>query len=1768
MNFTQSQITNLKEGINGSLNNIQSKIVGQVFSETLPLIGANLAISAANPMDVATHHVDYVRRAVNGALSDVLTGGDFSYGNVEARIKDELLGFGDVDINVVGGDIVLTFLTAGTESAGNLITPDLGLAGLGINIPGGGRVDTVVSTLANFTVGMSGNSYFFDASNESIRVDVEATPDILNETGKFNGLASIISAVGMGNTFEGAFVVDVAGARLSKTQASTAAVGMTLTGQFDGEFSVRTDVGAAVIPDIETTVKVGWDFANAPVNGAKANDASFGNVPTVSLESGVVLSSFFGEFIDPIFSKIKTVTDPIKPIVDALGASIPFLSGLGLPSSLADFLGVGAEVRALKSVIDFVDAGAGASDIAKVNLGKITYGPTQDIRGEKFDPASLDFSQSNFEPALDVSLQSAALARLLSVGTGGGAAASFGEGVAAAAAGGGAFTFPILDASGTGIFDLISGKTTDLFFADLPELNAGLNYSEFFPIIGPLGARVEGDINLNVNLDFGFDTFGLNLFRNGGIASDIFKGFYVSDHWQEKKDLPELTLSASLQAFAELNLGLARAGVGGGLFANIFFDLNEIADPKTNPDGRIRLSELERALGSDLFDESGNVSAGLSAYLKVGLGPFSKTFRKDLASITLLEFGVRDPAATLPKLAQVKGGDLILNVGANAGAREFGDLDDDPGEVNELGESIRLGDTMFVSLEAGKLSVQHGRPAEEEGEPALQQTATYSAGGKIVVLGGHQNPQFIQVNQSVKQKLDFTAGDGVARVFGGSGGDVLRGSSFNDTMGGGGGNDVLIGNSGADQLFGGAGNDQFIGGRGDDTMDGGAGKDFLFGGPGFDKVTYKSASAAVSVNLTFSFFNFGDAKGDKFIAVEEIEGSNFGDTLSGNGVANYLAGGAGDDTLSGGGGDDFLEGGTGADFLNGGPGRDTAVYDSTPGLGVTVNLGSGTGSFNAAGDTLTDIENLIGGSGNDTFTGNAIGNVLDGGAGNDVLTGAGGIDTLIGGRGNDSLIGDGDDLASYEDAGGPVIVNLLAGTASISEPDDQVNETDTLSGIRDIIGSYFDDQLIGNSANNRLDPKLTREARGLTDYVDGGSGVDTLVVDYSVGDAPIDVDNLFKELSGVQITRAGNVFTVARLLDGSNFDYIQAENVEQIDFTGGRQNDEIEGFDGADILRGGAGNDSLSGGDGDDLLEGGTGNDLLNGGGRGDRVLGGEGDDMVEVDNLGDTVFGGVFDEAFGGAGDDTLAVDYSSRNFVVFTRTSQIRSEESNGTAAWVVNHSEFEHFVIATGGGADTLTGGTRSDTLLGGGGADLLNGGGGADFVDGQGGDDTIVVNVLQGNGTVAVGGTGSDTLQIDLAVSTKPFLAGTADGFSIAVGNVFMPLNIGLFTVNKVIASMRHSEMERVELIGTKFGDAYFGGDAEDLVLSGKGNDYLSGGGGDDLLWGGDGNDTMNGGLGEDNLRGGAGDDFYFTEIEPGDIEDTLSEAPNGGYDIVVASGEGWFLGPNFEELRLASSGEIYGHGNDINNKVVGPASATGRLFGNGGNDSLVGGNVADFLDGGEGADTMEGRGGGDTYYVDDKNDKIIERAIASGVDKVFASISYTLPAALENITLTGTALKATGNSIANIITGNFERNLLIGGAGNDTLVGGERTDGWSGANTVDSLSGGAGADTFILGNAARPYYIVSGKNDYAAIDFDAKQGDQLELHGVVEDYFLLPVTKSFDRAILPSSAKLTGLFLDKNDNQFFDSGIDDLIAVMPKVGSGVDLLEIAHFVGGA
>jgi Ca2+-binding RTX toxin-like protein len=436
--------------------------------------------------------------------------------------------------------------------------------------------------------------------------------------------------------------------------------------------------------------------------------------------------------------------------------------------------------------------------------------------------------------------------------------------------------------------------------------------------------------------------------------------------------------------------------------------------------------------------------------------------------------------------------------------------------------------------------------------------------------------------------------------------EYLVGSGFGDS---------LTGSTSANLLDGGAGNDVIDGGSGTDTLRGGAGADTIYGGSGTDTADYSTSGAGVNVNLTTGTGTGGDAQGDALSAIEYLVGSDHDDTLTGNSSSNRLDGGEGNDslyggsgtdTLYGGDGDDLLNGGSGADALYGGAGTDTADY-SGAGSGVTLSLASGTGSGgDADDDTFSSIENVIGSGFNDQITGSTGQNYLAGGDGRDVLYGGDSDDTLAGGAGIDTLYGGEDlDLADYSQSNAAVNVNLTTWTASGGHA-----QGDVLQGIDGLIGSAFDDTLIGYDDIGLSGDVYTNlfYGGGGNDLIDGEGGNDSL---YG-GD--------------------GN----DTVLGGDGDDTV----------TGDAGNDSVDGGTGNDNVDGGTGNDTLAGGAGNDVLSGGAGNDLLTGDAGSDLLYGGDGEDSL-VGGAGDVLYGDAGNDLLSATGPATLVGGAGADTFV-----------------------------------------------------------------------------------------------------------------------------------------------------------------------------------------------------------------------------------------------------------------------------------------------------------------------------------------------------------------------------------------------------------------------------------------------------------------------------------------------------------------------------------------
>jgi len=362
-------------------------------------------------------------------------------------------------------------------------------------------------------------------------------------------------------------------------------------------------------------------------------------------------------------------------------------------------------------------------------------------------------------------------------------------------------------------------------------------------------------------------------------------------------------------------------------------------------------------------------------------------------------------------------------------------------------------------------------------------------------------------------------------------------------------------------------------------------------GNGSTRIDYGSAMVAVKVDLgagvadarvdadkaTPGYLTLGR---DTFSGVFDVRGTVFDDELLGGGAGRTATG------LP----VEFFSGGAGNDTINGLGGWDVAVYGSSLNA-INVNLTLPTGNVQDGWgftDTVTDIEEFVGSFYNDTFLGNAADQTFHGGKGNDSMDGGAGYDEV--GFSNDEK-GVTVLLGGWI---GPTNTGLPAGyTGSAKDGWDNI---DVFKNIEGVEGSGFDDTIIGNAFNNRLD------GRGGFDYIDGGEGVDW--AEYNQAMVGIDVDLSL----GIARNDGQGIDMAVQSAEVERDTLISIENI-----LGGYGNDTIVGSNVANELDGGAGNDQLSGGLGNDRLIGGLGNDTLTGGTGADTLVGGQGSDNLDL---------------------------------------------------------------------------------------------------------------------------------------------------------------------------------------------------------------------------------------------------------------------------------------------------------------------------------------------------------------------------------------------------------------------------------------------------------------------------------------------------------------------------------------------------------------------------
>ncbi|QDV47224.1 Bifunctional hemolysin/adenylate cyclase precursor [Stieleria neptunia] len=1542
-------LLSLVGGWEGAFDLLIETMKGDVLGVPLPIIGDALADEADFLVDIKESVLSHVSNLADQGATKVAEGLFAALGpdglNLLADLSgDSLISIADV-IVVTSGDQVDfdILLSKAIDTIDVPVDFDLGLPGLNFDIDAEVQLDFGFEFRLGFGVSKT-EGFYFDTADSGLTVSFDATIPEIDASGQL-ALLGINATKGAGETrFDGDFFVTFVDPSGGNT--------LTLSEMFAGGFSDVVDhelvasattdllltasVGdSKILPSLRTNLRVDWGFGSrlaapdAPTNTRftpTTNEPLKVNFENVQMNLG----EFFGGFVGEVLGQVQDVLEPIQPVIDVLEQRLPVISDLaGRDVTLVDIATTFGNARVkpfLDSVINVNDlitslpgpdafdtsnqwVALGQFSVAADALGAYSPGAATDdtIRKE------LKIGSFSEEPVLD------------SIGTGSTPGGGFKSNLSKTAS---VLSFPLLEKPSTA-FKLLLGKDVDLFLFDAPKLEVDFNYNQSFPTPIPgLFANFGGRITAGADFAFGYDTSGINQFFQSGDLARLADGFFVSDRLNPDgtgTDVAEVYLRGSLTAGASLNVLIAEAGVNGGVFANVEFNLHD-----NNNDGRVRATEqLENLSLSPIhvFDVGGKVQAGLDAYYRVLF--VSDEFQ--IARVTLADFDLsrNNPELALAALTSRSGDELTLKF--TSGDDNYRVLaGSQPGSIVVQGQGMRTGDILGVTSIRGNAGAGND-------ELTIANAVTIP----VMIDGGAGNDA-------------LTAGGGVTTFYGGDGNDTLTGGSQDDLLVGGDGNDLLTGGVGNDTLEGGAGADYLDGGKNEDSLRGGSGDDQLLGGDGADDVdghdgadrikggrgndTLRGGSADDRIEGGLGDDRIEGGSGNDLLlgqsGMDNIDGGDDDDTVVGGGQNDVLSGGAGNDDLDGGSGDDLIRGDAGNDSLRGGSGVDE--IDGGAGDDLLV------ADEDASGSSVLPGHVLRGGSGNDTVYGSLGNDFIDAGAGNDVVDGLAGDDVIVGGLGDDDLSGGlGNDLVW----GG--IATHDASYFSLSDP------------------SLFEK------------PSRYDEATALVDGATGTPGysnyvlpielfVPTILGGQSVGGIAADGRDLIRGDQGTDWLFGGS--DADRILGGQGNDYIDGGSGNDSDLFGEAGDDVVRGGEGADVLHGGPGIDQLYGDAGRDTLYGGSGD--AGGSTDGQRLFGGDDSDSLYAWAATTTADDAKGDQLFGGNGSDFLYGNLRSELLFGESGADYISGD-------WAVGPNVSRNPDAAIVGADDTLIGGSGQDQMYGGGGNDLLRGGGDGDWLEGQDGNDTLLggegIDFLVLDVDPGYQVTGGDMFnghgEVDDDNATDVMLIqGTSANDDVRISAAPGGQMKVVYNGAELIANWADTQGPLVEQIRIDGGvgddriEFVQGAEALDVAaLLTRSRDWvstISGGPGNDTLIGSAGRDRIDGGRGDDLISGFAGDDRLWGDDGNGSVTD---------HDVIFA-GQG-----NDDVLGGQGTNQLYAWSSDpgpVGSEDFGVFETAGgqQVLEDTGLNRIIGGPGDDELFGGTGLDLLYGAGGNNQLYT--------------------------------------------------------------------------------------------------------------------------------------------------------------------------------------------------------
>jgi len=1349
------------------------------------------------------------------------------------------------------------------------------------------------------------------------------------------------------------------------------------TANVDVRFRTGLNIGQpAGFPSVLGKIHLFWKLSVGladPVD-VKPLDIEFDGL---NLDAG----KFVTQFLKPITDSVKNITKPLQPVIEFLQAPLPVISDISEavgqgPVTPLDLLEAvsGNDLSLVRSVIQFVNF---VNTLPTDGNLLIELGNSPGAFGVSADRAK------NTAPTVDQADKGlevkSSKTNLQNDFAGSSAYAKFDDAPAddrPGTFGVAGLTFPIFS-DAKNIFAVLLGQDQTLVRYDAGTLRAKAGFGYSFPPImaGPIPVVISlgGEFEVRGRFAIGYDTSGLRKVLEGGSGVHLLDGVFIDDLDASGTDVPEIQFIGTVYAEGAASVAIISVGVRGALIFTTSLDL----DDRPTPDGKLRIEEIVSKLNNPicLFVVSGQLDVSLSAFVEIDLFFFTKRFTIEIVRVTLLKFEVKcEPE--VPNLADVEGGNLILNTGPRADKRNVQESETNEkftvrqmesygSESTEHNGQTRFSISAFgivedeflstAAVDAGTATVITGgiTSGPGSGSPVDVGDDTYSfLGGGKGGAGGTSPPSEAT---DFKAALIVWAGDGNDTITTGDGNDVVRGGPGNDSISTGKGVDDVRGGQDDDTIDVGEANDvQVFGESGNDTISGGPGADTIDGGSGDD--------------------NLGGAGGPA--------ADDGGDTLIGGNGNDTLAGVSGDDTLIGDADDSCT---------------DNTLDDGTPRRDA---LDGGPGNDKLYGGPQDD--QLTGGDGDDELCGNRQNDQIDGGAGKDHAEGGAHNDNIVGGQdaspaanGGDQLYGDFATAPATNATSGRDFVLGDEGTLTLPDGNTAADPTPgfvgTFEGNDLIVGGGANDVLYGQAGvddmrggtgndfmRGQLRDDLMRGDGG-GDEMYGDEGLDTM---YGSDDLPqaLDQDNpaTIAGDDGVDVMRGGL---------GTDLMF------------GDEDDDEMYGDNDVDTMYGGRGDDLMRGGGADDDIEGNANDtealpadaDPLDHNGDGDVIYGDGGEDDItggsHVDDAdadsGDTILGNVAQDVIIGDNGD-------------ITRPNP-QTFELDGTKTRAIDLES------PTTGGGDNIQGNEENDDVYGGGGDDEINGNAGDDYLEGNGGSDHVFGGDQQDD---IVGGT-SPAAEDGPAPGTG---GGEADGDDVIHGNAGHDLiagdNASIFRPEKTPgpsdcppepdASAGYDcntfsgAAQSVVIRRVVIYDVYTTGQTPDLTLSG--DDTINGNDGHDIVYGGDGVDTVHGNHGDDEVFGNNGDDILFGDEDQDDLiggtgrtdSSSATSALDGRLDGAdTIHGNGSFdaiAGDNARMVRSTTDGDASDNTGSwktntfnaavdrtialLDVGVVGSAAGAGTsgndellgddaddvIYGQGGNDGISGGNDQDILEG--------------------------------------------------------------------------------------------------------------------------------------------------------------------------------------------------------------------------